>query len=428
MAALLIQTALDGLLFALCALGVFGRKRGKADLAFPLLYIGLCLVTRLLFDESPGGLAFTVVPAIRLIPVLFLFLAALLLNSAWFHGTEGQTFFGTVALFALYLLLRELCLVGLSLCGLREDFWYLYGGRLLSLLLWLGLWASGGLKWLRERLADGDRWVCMVCCNAAVILLLLLVVFQFNLSSMFRRLPLTAGMLLALVLGNGIVIFADQRRIQSQRKSQLLEQYLPLVEELVEQVRGRQHEFKNQMMAISAALETAADLQEAKEAVAPLLQRMKLAPADRELLKCDSKVMSGMLFGKIRQAELRHIQIDVVISSAFLRRPIPEADWVEAAGILIDNALEASSPGDMVYVRAEDLDGSFRFTVSNPHAALSNVEFVQMFRPGWSTKAPSGRGYGLSNLRRIVERHGGKIISRNDTFDGTPYITMGILI
>ena len=428
MAALLIQTALDGLLFALCALGVFGRQRGKADLALPLLYFGLCLVTRQFFDGSPGGLAFAAAPAIRLIPFLFLSLAALLLNSVWFRAREGQTLFGTAAVVALYLLLRELCLVGFSLCGLREDFWYLYAARVLSLLLWLGLWAAGGLRWLRERLADGDRWVCMVCCNAAVILILLLAAVQFDPAVMFRRLSLTVSLLFVLVLGNAIVIFADQRRIHAQRKSRLLEQYLPLVEELVEQVRARQHEFNNQMMAVSAALETAADLPEARALVSPLVQGMKLAPVDRELLKCDSKVMSGMLFGKIRQAELRHIQVDAVLSSPFLHRSIPEADWVETAGILLDNALEASAPGDVVYVRAEEEDGGFRFTVSNPHPALSGVEFVQMFRQGWSTKAERGRGYGLANVRQIAERHGGKIISRNDTFAGIPYITIGILV
>lgn len=428
MTALLIQTALDGLLLALCAFGVFGRKRGTADLTFPLLLMGVCLLSRLNFGGSMDAFAFAVVPASRLIAVLFLFLAVLLLNSFWFRGREGQILYGTIAVFALDLLLRELCLVGLSLCGLREAFWYLYAGRILSLLLCLGLWAAGGLKWLRERLTDGDRWVYIVCCNAAALLLLLLAVFQFDLASMFRRASLTAGGLAALVLGNGAVLLADQRRLQSQRRSQLLEQYLPLVEELVEQVRARQHAFNNQMMAISATLETAADLREARELVAPLVQRMKLEPIDRELLKCDSKVIGGMLLGKIKQAELRHIRINAAVSGAFLHRPIPEADWVEAAVILIDNALEASAPGDVVYVRAEEQEAGFQFTVSNPHPALSNVEFVQIFRQGWSTKAESGRGYGLPNVRRIAERHGGKIISRNDTFDGSPYITMGVFI
>lgn len=50
--------------------------------------------------------------------------------------------------------------------------------------------------------------------------------------------------------------------------------------------------------------------------------------------------------------------------------------------------------------------------------ALSNTEFIQMFRRGWSAKRESGHGYGLYNVRQIVERHGGKIITGNEERKG----------
>lgn len=423
-----VQSLLDGLLLSLCCLGLMGREKGKLDYLLPLLFAGVCIVARQGLGYSRADLAYAVIPVDTIVHFMFLFLAVLLINSLWFQRVEGHVLYGTIAAFALYLLLRELCLVVFYLCGVAETAWYLYVSRVLSLLLWLVLWAVGALRWLREQLSDGSMTVRIIVSNTAILLLLLLVVFRFDLSLMFRWLPVTAGTLALLLFGDGAVIFVEQHRIQSQRRTKLLEQYLPLVEELIEQVRARQHEFNNKMMAVSAAMSTAHDLEEAKKNVSSLLQNAKLDSIDRELLKCDSKVICGMLFGKAKQAELNHIRLDVSIAGAFLHRALPEADWVEVIGVLMDNAIEASSPGDVLYAKAIEEDGGLIFTVSNPHRALSNVEFVQMFRRGWSTKTAGGHGYGLFNVRSAVERYGGKIIARNEAIEGIHYITVGVLI
>jgi len=425
---ILIQSALDGLLLSLCSFGLLGRARGKLDILHPFLLSGVCLLTRIEFGYSDDVLSYAVLPVHTAVPFMFLFLAVLLINSLWFHSGEGHVFFGTVAVFALYLLLRELCLVSFYLFGLEETEWFIYVSRVLSLLLWLALWAVGSLRWLKERLTDGAVPVRILVSNTAILLLLVLVIFQFDLSLMLHWLPVTAGVLVLLVFGDGVIILFEQHRIQSQRRMQLVEQYLPLVEELIEQVRARQHEYSNQMMAFSAALTTANDLEEARENVASLLHNTKLAGVDRELLKCDSKVIGGMLYGKVKQAELKHIRINVTIAGAFLLRSLPEADWVEIIGILTDNAVEASASGDVLYIRAIEENNSILFTVSNPHNALSNVEFVQMFRRGWTTKAAGGHGYGLFNVRNAAERCGGKIVARNEVIEGAQHITVGVLI
>ena len=53
---------------------------------------------------------------------------------------------------------------------------------------------------------------------------------------------------------------------------------------------------------------------------------------------------------------------------------------------------------------------------------------TEMFRRGWSTKADQGRGYGLYNVRKMVEQHGGKIIVKNEEKNGQNYLTIGALI
>ena len=135
-----------------------------------------------------------------------------------------------------------------------------------------------------------------------------------------------------------------------------------------------------------------------------------------------------MLYGKIRQAGLRHIQVEPSLSGGFLRRSLPESSWVEILGVLLDNALEASQPDDIVYLAAEDQNGALRLTVSNPCPPKSNMELAGMFRRGYSTKADHGRGYGLYNVRQIVERAGGKLVVRNEERGGRSYLTIGAII
>ncbi len=428
MVEIFIQSLLDGLLLSLCCFGLFGREKGKLDFLLALLFTGVCLVIRHVFGYSNADLAYTILPVNSVIAFMFLFLAVLLTNSIWFHRAEGHVLYGTIAVFALYLLLRELCLVAFFLCRLQETAWYLYISRVLSLLLWLMLWAGGALRWLKEQLSEGSMIIRITVSNTAILLLLILAIFKFDLSLMLRWLSVTVGVLALLIFVDGTVIFIENHRIQLQRRAKLLEQYLPLVEELIEQVRSRQHEFNNKMMAVSAVMATAKDLEEAQTSIGSLLLNARLDSIDREFLKCDSKVICGMLFGKIKQAELNHIRLEVSIAGIFLHRTLPETDWVEIIGVLMDNAIEASSPGDLLYVRAVEESSGLLFTVSNPHRRFSNVEFVQMFRRGWSTKASGAHGYGLHNVRSAVERCGGKIIAKNELIEGTQYITIGVLI
>lgn len=425
---ILLQSALDGLLLSLSSLGLLGRSGKKQDHLLPLLFTGVCLLCRLGLGGQDAELAYAVLPVDHIVGFLFLFLGVLLLNSLWFQKSEGHTLFGTVAAFALYLLLREFCLLFLALCGLAEPVWYLYVGRVLPLCLLLALWGAGALPWLRNELADGDPVICMVCSNTALLLLLLLLLFRFDLTAMLRWLPVTVGAVGLLAVCDAIALLLRQHRIQARRKAAMLEQYLPLVEELIEQVRARQHDFNNQMMAVAAAVSTAQDLPQAQQAVEALLRHARPGGMDQELLKCDSKVIGGLLFGKIKQAELKQVRVEVTIAGAFLRRSLSEADWAELIAILLDNAVEAASPGDVLYAAATEQAGGLRFSVLNPHRALSNAEFVQMFRRGWSTKGEAGHGYGLYNVRQLVERHGGKIITGNDQVNGVPYISIGVLV
>ena len=74
----------------------------------------------------------------------------------------------------------------------------------------------------------------------------------------------------------------------------------------------------------------------------------------------------GMLFGKIKQAEVANLHIELSLHGLFKKTVIPETEWIEAIGILLDNAIEASPKGSTIFLSSKKQGDFLELTVSNP--------------------------------------------------------------
>jgi two-component system sensor histidine kinase AgrC len=436
-----IQIILDGLLLFLCCTQMFRQSaimKAKDYFLLPLLVL-YCGIARISASVSvnTGGLSvsfaqygYEILPVNNLGFLLFLFLIVLLTNSLWFKRENGYTFFGTLGVFAIFIMLREICAILFYVCGINGDIWTLYVGRFLSIGLGILFLWSFLFEWLKENLKDGSLLIRLIVGNTAIILVLFINIFGFDLSNMLSQLPITAGILGVLIVVDLLLMLKEQRRLQERKRIDMLEQYIPVIEELIAQVRARQHEYNNRLLAISAAVGTAENLEQAKEQVNQLIQGVQMSEIDREILSCDSKIIGGMMYSKIKQAEAKKIEVRTEINAQFKKSLVQEADWIEIIGILMDNAIEASNPLDTILIRACVSNGHVSVLVSNPHEAFTNTQFVQMFRRGFTTKKnlSYANGHGLANVLKIVERYHGKIITRNETLDNTNYVTIGVLL
>lgn len=435
-----IQIILDGLLLFLCCTQMFREPVIKAGdyFLFPLLVL-YCAIARISASVSvdTGSLSFSfsqddyeILPVNNLGLLLFLFFIILITNSLWFHRENGYTFFGTLGVFAIFIMLREICAILFYVCGIDGDIWMMYAGRLLSVGFGILFLRTSPFEWLKENLKEGSLLIRLMIGNTAVILILFINLFGFDLSDMLSGLPITAGILGVVIVIDLLLLLWEQRRIQERRRIDMLEQYIPVIEELITQVRARQHEYNNRLLAISSAVSTAENLEQAKEQVNQLIRGVQISGIDRELLSCDSKIIGGMLYSKIKQAEAKKIAVYTELTAQFKKSPVQEADWIEIMGILMDNAIEASNPLDVVLVRAGMSNGHISVLVSNPHEAFTNPQFVQMFRRGFTTKnnASYASGHGLANVRKIVDRYHGKIIVRNEMIENKNHVTIGVLL
>jgi signal transduction histidine kinase len=432
-----VQAGLDAGALAVCCEAIFQKRsevKAKDLLLFPVLLV-LCIVPRMNFTANERVIATLlthgseIVPANSIAGLLFLLFSVLLLNSIFFRWRDnGDVLSGTMAVFSLYLFVRCLCVAVLAVCGASEA-WLIPGSRVLTLALVLLLLCTPFYGQIQQLLQTGGVTVGIVSSDIAILLMAALSVLSFHVDRFVSYLWLISVLLLALLLLDSILLFLHRRRMQERKRIHMIEQYVPIVEELISQVRARQHEFQNRMLAIDAAVASADTLEEAKREVAALTDGIAINPNDRELLSCDSKIIAGMLFGKIKQAEAVGIHIELQLHGLFKKTAAPETEWIEVIGILLDNAIEASPKGSTIFIAGRKNGAYLELLVSNPAPAMTNTEFMALFRKGFTTKSSQeGRGYGLYNILCITERYHGKILTRNERISEENYVVFGVLL
>jgi signal transduction histidine kinase len=87
---------------------------------------------------------------------------------------------------------------------------------------------------------------------------------------------------------------------------------------------------------------------------------------------------------------------------------------------IIDNAVDAMSPGMVLRVGTKIRDGYAAFDVIDSGQGICDEIKVKIFAPFFTTK-PGGSGLGLSVSKKIVEDHGGFIEFESEAGGGAAF-------
>lgn len=432
----ILQLCLDAASLTLCCLALFRERhtlQKKDILLFPLLLL-CCIIARTDFVAvgQKGKLfiqkGFEISLSNNVFVFCFLIVAVLILTSVFLNIQDGKiAFCGTMVVFSVYFLTRFLSVIFLTLCGANYIVMQL-GVRLIALILVVVLFYVAAFYHLRQLIQTGSFLICLITASITFFFVIALSLTSFEVDKFIAHLPTILILLLALMLIDSILLFLNWRWEQERKQIRMIEQYVPVVEELISQVRSRQHEFNNRLLAMEVAITSAATLEEAQDSISKLTKGLTINPSDSTLLSCDSKIIAGVIFGKMKQAEITGIKLDLQLHILFKKTRIPETAWVEIIGILLDNAIEASSKGNTVYLKSRQDKQYSELYVSNLYPAMSNTEFMSLFKKGLTTKTEqASHGYGLYNVLCIVDRYHGKVITRNEQVEEENYVVFGVL-
>ena len=199
---------------------------------------------------------------------------------------------------------------------------------------------------------------------------------------------------------------------KQERELKIYKYYIRPLEEMIKDIRARQHEFDNHMNAIlnmHVTIDTYDELVKAQSAYGKSIYDDKVR-SDPALLRISDKILAGFLYSKIISAP-SYINIDIQVLNNEIVTTASEHCLVEIIGTLTDNAFEAASPGlGEIGIVLDAKDDKLIFMIKNQVNGLKMSDIERFFEKGYTTKNNrEGRGLGLYQARRIAKENGGEI-------------------
>lgn len=231
----------------------------------------------------------------------------------------------------------------------------------------------------------------------------------------------TIGIVVALLIFVNVEFLRS--RVIVDRQQNIIDthnQYLPIVDELIQQVRNRQHSYDNNLQSISALAMTCDNYESLRSELLKNIDTMAKSDLPMFLLKFNLKLLSGLLFQKYCSAQKQNINMRFTINNYNIQSSTPEYIIVEATGILLDNAIEASNENDTINITIDCTQNKYHFYISNKGPILTSEFYKNIFTHGYTTKSSSGHnnGIGLNNLLNIIKKYNGNIeIGNNEDFE-----------
>lgn len=228
---------------------------------------------------------------------------------------------------------------------------------------------------------------------------------------------LMGGMILALFV-------RSRYRIGMQKYQTYLRQY----DQVILDIRERQHKFANQLDAVYAMFSLYTDYDTLVSQQKKKLDHLGeyLQPVD--ILILERPLVIAHIHNKICEAEKRGVPVKTVFHCGIQDLNIPDIFLVEIIGNLMDNAMDEMGNlqgKGQIQLKIRIVGKETVISVSNQHQFIPYTEYCHFFQKGYSTKGPN-RGLGLPYVKKIVKKYHGRIEMGNIKEHNISYFQIGI--
>lgn len=277
------------------------------------------------------------------------------------------------------------------------------------------------------------KFLYRIFCVLAMLVSVYLIV-DFLVSGTFDYRIFTMFVLLTVVEIWGIIDWRRNYLLMQQKESELklYQHYIRPLEELVKEIRAKQHEFDNHVNAILNMHLTVNDYEELVARQSAYITEVLRDDDSRRylpLLRISDKVLAGFLYSKIVRAP-SYVKTEVEVKSLEIISGISEHHLIEIVGTLVDNAYEACTEEmNRVVMELDSEDDRLVFLIKNQVQDMKLRNIHRFFEKGYSTKKDAKRhGLGLYNAKMLIERYHGDIVVSMEKVEGADFICIKVVV
>lgn len=263
--------------------------------------------------------------------------------------------------------------------------------------------------------------------NIFIIILSVLFYWYLDIDGFLKNIIGFSFLTIGLVYINLISIKEGLKNKLESEKVKIYERYIPIIDELMSEIRSKQHEFDNHIQTLKMMEVMEEDHEKMISSIKTYISDLEKSNYLSGLIKLENRVLAGFLYNKIKVAERLNIKFEIIIEDYNIKFNLKDYELIEVIGNLINNAFETKVKDNEVIIKLFKYKDKNVIEVRNKHPYLENEKIDNIFKSGFSTKDSRDRGYGLYNLSTIVKKYKGEIEIFNEAQDDENYIVFKVL-
>ncbi|MBU3101486.1 MULTISPECIES: sensor histidine kinase [Clostridium] len=188
--------------------------------------------------------------------------------------------------------------------------------------------------------------------------------------------------------------------------------YKPILLDIVEETRRRQHDFKNHLNTINAIVEVSSE-KEVKNELRKYIMSLKYSnDIIEDIIYIDNIIIKAIIYNKLCDADRLNVKFLFNVTNNSLDNSLNDYEISDILNNLLDNAFQAVKNGTkdktvILNICEEGNDNIVEVKNSGRTIKPDNIENI--FKRGFSTKKGDNRGYGLFNIKEIAKKKGSDI-------------------
>ncbi|SDO69871.1 sensor histidine kinase [Clostridium gasigenes] len=220
-------------------------------------------------------------------------------------------------------------------------------------------------------------------------------------------------LIILMLLSLNIFLYYYIFKISEDKKvAELQNKYNPILIDIVEETRRKQHDFKNYVNTINAIVEIASEKELKHELKKYITSSKYLNKSIEDIMYIDNIVIKAIIYNKLCEADRLNIKLLVNVKNDSLENSLKDYEISDILNNLLDNAFEAviDRTNDKVVILNIGIEGRNNIIeVKNSGITINLDNIKTIFERGFSTKKGKNRGYGLYNIKKIAEKNGGNV-------------------